>query len=101
LSEFIPGVGLAYEKLDDVRERMGQIAPHLLRYGSTEEANYFKQSHHLVYSSQRPAHSGRSLRPPQKELEDFYMTDSISRASRTMAKCVQAARHQKTTKYGL
>ena len=23
-----------------------------------------------------------------KELEDFYMTDSISRASQTMAKCV-------------
>jgi len=26
------------------------------------------------------------------ELEDFYMTDTISRASQTMAKCVQAVR---------
>ena len=26
------------------------------------------------------------------DLEDFYMTDSISRASQTMAKCVSAVR---------
>lgn len=30
----------------------------------------------------------------QKTLEDFFMTDSISRASPTMAKCIQAAQKQ-------
>lgn len=35
----------------------------------------------------------------QKELEDFYMTDPISRASSTMAKCVQAVMKQKQSKY--
>lgn len=35
----------------------------------------------------------------QKELEDFYMTDPISRASSTMAKCVQAVVKQKQSKY--
>jgi len=28
----------------------------------------------------------------QRELEEFYMTDSISRASQTMAKCVAAVK---------
>ena len=32
------------------------------------------------------------LSPPIQKLEDFYMTDSISRASQTMAKCVQAVK---------
>lgn len=34
-----------------------------------------------------------------KELQDYYMTDSISRASPTMAKCVQAVLKQKQSKY--
>lgn len=34
-----------------------------------------------------------------KDLEDYYMTDPISRASATMAKCVQAVRKQKESKY--
>jgi NADH dehydrogenase (ubiquinone) Fe-S protein 1 len=39
------------------------------------------------------------LNVKQKELEDFFMTDSISRASPTMAKCIQAALKQKQSKY--
>jgi len=35
----------------------------------------------------------------QKTLEDFYITDSISRASPTMAKCVQAVKKQRQSKY--
>lgn len=34
-----------------------------------------------------------------KELQDFFMTDAISRASPTMAKCVQAVLKQKSSKY--
>jgi NADH dehydrogenase (ubiquinone) Fe-S protein 1 len=32
-------------------------------------------------------------------LEDFYMTDSISKASPTMAKCVSAVKQQKQSNY--
>ncbi len=35
------------------------------------------------------------LAPPQKELKDYYMTDAVSRASQTMAKCVAAAKQPK------
>lgn len=34
-----------------------------------------------------------------KNLEDYYMTDSVSRASGTMAKCIQAVHKQKQSKY--
>ena len=34
-----------------------------------------------------------------KELEDFYMTNSISRASPTMAKCVTAVKAERAKKY--
>ncbi|XP_055341811.1 NADH-ubiquinone oxidoreductase 75 kDa subunit, mitochondrial-like [Paramacrobiotus metropolitanus] len=101
LSEFVTGARLPYDSLEDVRTRMADVAPHLLRYNSVEPANYFKQAHDLVFTQQRPKHSGKALQGLQKELEEFYMTDSISRASRTMAKCVQAAKQQKTSKYGL
>ncbi len=35
------------------------------------------------------------IRPLQVELADFWMTNSIARASRTMAECVKAARQYK------
>jgi NADH dehydrogenase (ubiquinone) Fe-S protein 1 len=37
-----------------------------------------------------PAAPDVVLTVPMKELKDFYMTDPITRASQTMAKCVQA-----------
>lgn len=47
--------------------------------------------------------SSKSVSTPlnvkQIALEDFYMTDSISRSSPTMAKCIQAVRKQKESKY--
>ena len=36
----------------------------------------------------------------QHKLQDFYMTDSISRASQTMAKCVQAVNEAQESPYG-
>ena len=39
------------------------------------------------------------LKVNQLLLKDFYMTDSITRASQTMAKCVQAATVAETVKY--
>lgn len=35
----------------------------------------------------------------QTKLEDFYMTDAISRASPTMAKCIAAVKKQEQSKY--
>lgn len=93
LSEVL-GLTLPYDKLTEVHERMEQIAPHLVRHGQMEQANYFKQSIDLAQTiDTKPDVS--ALTPQQVELKDYFMTDTISRASQTMAKCVQAAMKEK------
>ncbi|KAF7711260.1 hypothetical protein HF521_000271 [Silurus meridionalis] len=83
------GVPLPYETLDEVRNRLAEVAPNLVRYDDVEEANYFKQANELATGINQSL-LAEPLVPPQLSVKDFYMTDSISRASQTMAKCVKA-----------
>ena len=46
--------------------------------------------------STRSQLSSAPLSVDVQNLEDFYMTDPISRASQTMAKCVAAVKEDKT-----
>lgn len=87
------GSPLPYDTLDEVRDRMGEIAPHLLRYGHRETNNYIKQIELLARKSPTSL-SNSNIDVSQKSLADYFMTDSISRASPTMAKCVAAAKKQ-------
>ncbi|CAF4111208.1 unnamed protein product [Rotaria socialis] len=87
------GVSLNYNDLDGVRSRIEQIAPNLTRLNSVEEANYFKQNIELL-KQHKTSFNNQPLVPPINSLKEFYMTDSISRASMTMAKCVKAAEQQ-------
>uniref|UniRef100_A0A6B2F842 NADH-ubiquinone oxidoreductase 75 kDa subunit, mitochondrial n=1 Tax=Bothriechis nubestris TaxID=1766655 RepID=A0A6B2F842_9SAUR len=88
LSE-LTGVTLPYDNLDQVRRRLEEVSPNLVRYDDVEEANYFIQANELskVVNQKLLADP---LVPPQLTVKDFYMTDPISRASQTMAKCVKA-----------
>ncbi|ESO88030.1 hypothetical protein LOTGIDRAFT_206956 [Lottia gigantea] len=97
LSE-IMGNSLPYDKIQEVRRRLAEVAPNLVRVGDVEEANYFKQAQELAQLVKKTP-SNEPLSPPMKTLKEFYMTDSISRASQTMAKCVQAATEAETSKY--
>ncbi|KAL4711515.1 hypothetical protein ACJJTC_000531 [Scirpophaga incertulas] len=96
LSE-VCGEGLPYDNLDEVRSRLAEISPALVAYGNVQGNNYFAQALALAKSVQRPV-SGK-LDVQLKQLEDFFMTDPISRASPTMAKCVQAVLKQKQSPY--
>ncbi|KAK8719088.1 hypothetical protein OTU49_014252 [Cherax quadricarinatus] len=97
LSEIV-GTKLPYDCLDDVRMRLTEISPNLTRYGEVEEANYFTQASALAQLV-----SGKQdttpIDVPQKKLEDFYMTNSITRASPTMAKCIAAVRKEAANRY--
>ncbi|XP_026563577.1 NADH-ubiquinone oxidoreductase 75 kDa subunit, mitochondrial isoform X1 [Pseudonaja textilis] len=88
LSE-LTGVTLPYDNLDQVKRRLEEVSPNLVRYDDVEEANYFIQANELskVVNQKLLADP---LVPPQLTVKDFYMTDPISRASQTMAKCVKA-----------
>ena len=86
-SSEMANVTLPYENLLGIRERLRQLAPHLV----------VGHSRQLEKPSLRPPPSGKSaisntvaLIPWQKLLRDFWQTDSVSRASPTMAKCVAA-----------
>lgn len=97
LSEIV-GVKLPYDSLNDIRMRMEQVSPNLVRYGDVEEANYFAQASalaQLVSGKKEPT----PIDVPQKKLEDFYMTNSITRASPTMAKCIAAVKKEESNKY--
>ncbi|KAM4626456.1 NADH-ubiquinone oxidoreductase 75 kDa subunit, mitochondrial [Discoglossus pictus] len=85
----LAGVTLPYDDHDEVRARLQEVSPNLVRYDDVEEANYFKQAAELskLMNQQMQADP---LVAPQLTIKDFYMTDPISRASQTMAKCVKA-----------
>jgi NADH dehydrogenase (ubiquinone) Fe-S protein 1 len=87
------GLSLRYNDLDGIRDRIEEVAPNLTRFGSIEEANFFKQNAELL-KQQQISFNNQPLTPPINNLRDFYMTDSISRASLTMAKCVKAVEQQ-------
>lgn len=90
LSEII-GESLPYDNIQQLRHRMTEISPNLTRYGDVEQNNYFTQSLEMcqpLTKSTQP--SPCSLAPSIETLDKFYMTNTISRASPTMAKCVQA-----------
>ncbi|XP_070786417.1 NADH-ubiquinone oxidoreductase 75 kDa subunit, mitochondrial-like isoform X2 [Enoplosus armatus] len=85
----LAGVTLPYDSLEEVRSRLAEISPNLVRYDDVEGANYFKQANELAMTVNQDLIAA-PLVPPQLTAKDFYMTDSISRASQTMAKCVKA-----------
>lgn len=47
LSEVV-GAKLPYDNLDQIRYRLEEVAPHLTRYGSVENANFFSQAGELA-----------------------------------------------------
>ncbi|OCT61350.1 NADH-ubiquinone oxidoreductase 75 kDa subunit, mitochondrial isoform X2 [Xenopus laevis] len=85
----LAGVTLPYEDHDGVRKRLQEVSPNLVRYDDVEEANYFKQATELAKLVNQQILAD-PLVPPQLAIKDFYMTDPITRASQTMAKCVKA-----------
>ncbi|MBN3312543.1 NDUS1 oxidoreductase, partial [Atractosteus spatula] len=85
----LAGVTLPYDTLDEVRVRLSEVSPNLVRYDDVEGANYFKQAHELSKAVNQTLLAD-PLAPPMLTVKDFYMTDPISRASQTMAKCVKA-----------
>ncbi|CAG8788209.1 9046_t:CDS:2, partial [Racocetra fulgida] len=85
LSE-IAGFTLPYDDLPSLRDRMNDIAPHLTRYGVTENTSNSQLG--IEHLSELATNSSDAKLNPI--IQDFYMADSISRSSQTMAKCSAA-----------
>ncbi|XP_047315600.1 NADH dehydrogenase [ubiquinone] iron-sulfur protein 1, mitochondrial-like [Impatiens glandulifera] len=79
LSE-VSGARLAYDNVDGLRSRIRAVAPNLLRVEEREPASYFGEI--------KPESKGEvSSTPFTVAVENFYMTDAITRASKIMAQC--------------
>jgi NADH dehydrogenase (ubiquinone) Fe-S protein 1 len=83
---------LPYDNIQEIRGRLNQVSPNLTRYGLVEEANFFAQAAELAATQKKLALTKDPIDVSQKLLTDYYMTDPISKASPTMAKCVQAVK---------
>lgn len=81
LSEVL-GVTLPYDDLNAVRARLAEVAPHMERTTEVEPSTWLNGSTYAHI----PAGT-TSDAPFTSSVANFYMTDAISRASVTMAKC--------------
>jgi NADH-quinone oxidoreductase subunit G len=75
---------LPYNTLEQVRERLEEVAPHFAALDQVAELDWKGQ----IVS--RKAAVRLSKVPFERAVLNFYMTDPISRASKTMAECTQA-----------
>ncbi|KAI9014151.1 G subunit of NADH dehydrogenase [Hyaloraphidium curvatum] len=85
LSE-VAGATLPYDDLPSVRDRLGDVAPSLTHYDVVEAPSLTQ----LGLSTLAASAAKKSAGPFTLPISDFYMTDVISRASSTMAKCSAA-----------
>lgn len=44
----LAGETLPYDSLEEVRSRLAEMSPNLVRYDDVEDANYFKQANELA-----------------------------------------------------
>ncbi|KAK9323643.1 hypothetical protein V1517DRAFT_319954 [Lipomyces orientalis] len=88
VSEYL-GVALPYDDIYDIRSRMNDIAPHLVRHDVIEQSTLAASGvkTQLVDANKSATASGAKLQNP---IHNFYFTDAISRSSPTMARASTA-----------
>ncbi|CAI2725582.1 unnamed protein product [Schistosoma spindalis] len=91
ISEVV-GITLPYDNLNQIRSRISQVAPGLLDLNTIQPS--LKEVQTLADNlSKNPVQTMNTNEPIKLSLltlKDYYITDCISRASQTMAKCVKA-----------
>ncbi|TPX34155.1 hypothetical protein SmJEL517_g03133 [Synchytrium microbalum] len=94
LSEVV-GVPLPYDSISEVRDRMGDVAPGLVTYDVTQSSVFTALALKQMLAAAKSSPSNGMTAPAlELPIKDYYLTDPISRASVTMAKCSQAFTHQ-------
>ncbi|RTG81434.1 NADH dehydrogenase (ubiquinone) Fe-S protein 1, partial [Schistosoma bovis] len=91
ISEVV-GITLPYNDLNQIRSRIGQVAPGLLDLNTIQPSLKEVQTlaDNLSKSSIQTMNTNEPIKLSLLTLKDYYITDCISRASQTMAKCVKA-----------
>jgi len=77
-------IPLPYDSLDEVRTRIAELAPHLVKYDYIERSSTFES---LAHNPSGERKLNNSLLTDS--VDNFYMTDAISRNSHIMARCTR------------
>ncbi|KAG6877664.1 hypothetical protein C0992_009553 [Termitomyces sp. T32_za158] len=90
LSEVL-GVALPYADTLDVRDRMWEVTPSLVRYDLAEGVSSDVAFLGLAASAASPSMGEKIGKAVfKKPISNFYQTDVVSRASKTIAECTRA-----------
>jgi len=87
------GTPLPYDSLDEVRTRLAELAPHLVRYDHIESGSFDRVS--LRDTGDRTLTDSLLT----DAVDNFYMTDPISRNSHIMARCSRELNPAKQTNF--
>ena len=88
------GIPLPYDSLDEVRTRLAEIAPHMVKFDHIESSGFEELAH-----SPNEQHTALNKSVLTDTVDNFYMTDSISRNSHIMARCTKELNPQKHTNF--
>lgn len=89
------GVALPYNTIEELRSRVYEISPHLLKYNHIEPSVFGRISNNTFGNN-----SSVNNTPFCDTIDNYYMTDAISRNSISMAKCSTAFNPLKFTNFG-
>ncbi len=78
------GTPLPYDSLDEIRTRMAELAPHLVKFDYIENSGFESLAH-----STNGQDTKLNNTPLVDAVDNFYQTDSISRNSLVMARCTK------------
>jgi len=89
------GTPLPYDSQDEIRTRLAELAPHLVRYDVIEPVSIDQ------FANKPSGHTKLSRALFTDTVSNFYMTDAISRNSHIMARCSKELNPQKETNFKL
>ena len=78
------GTPLPYDSLDEIRTRMAELAPHLVKFDYIETSGFESLAHSISNNDTKLNNT-----PLVDAVDNFYQTDSISRNSLVMARCTK------------
>jgi NADH dehydrogenase (ubiquinone) Fe-S protein 1 len=82
LSEEI-GSPLPYDTIEELRTRIAELSPHLIKYDFIENSGFEGLAHQPNGATQTNG------TPFAENVDNFYMTDAVSRNSHIMARCTR------------
>lgn len=92
LSEYV-GKQLPYDDIGELRQRMADVAPHLAKNDTVESPMWLNGEYFKAFAERVMKAEQANKDPFKSSIENFYQTDSITRSSSVMAKCVQARKN--------